>query len=231
MTEALGEQLIRSNLLFGEQSGLLGQLTAQAPEFGGVFATLLERTGQEAGTLNDAVGLLGQGFVDAFEGAIQRGESLSDVLKGLALDLAEIALKTAGNAVLDAILGGLGPGPLPDPAGFAESFTLLTAKGAAFAPGGELARNIKAFARGGIVDTPEAFAFADGLGIMGEAGPEAFAFAHGFGIMGEAGPEAILPLFQVPKWARGGPRERSDPAENIMFLCREAHEVPAGTDY
>ncbi len=29
------------------------------------------------------------------------------------------------------------------------------------------------FARGGIVDTPEAFAFARGLGIMGEAGPEA----------------------------------------------------------
>ncbi len=36
-----------------------------------------------------------------------------------------------------------------------------------------MARNIKAFARGGIVDTPEAFAFAEGLGIMGEAGPEA----------------------------------------------------------
>ena len=43
--------------------------------------------------------------------------------------------------------------------------------------------------------------------------------------------EDILLLFQVPKSARGGPRERSDPAENIMLLCREAHEVPAGTDY
>ncbi len=57
------------------------------------------------------------------------------------------------------------------------------AKGGAFEPGlravqlrqavGVMARNIKAFARGGIVDTPEAFAFADGLGVMGEAGPEA----------------------------------------------------------
>ena len=36
-----------------------------------------------------------------------------------------------------------------------------------------MARNIKEFARGGIVDTPEAFAFARGLGIMGEDGPEA----------------------------------------------------------
>ncbi|MCZ6859556.1 MAG: hypothetical protein O7I42_04650 [Alphaproteobacteria bacterium] len=36
-----------------------------------------------------------------------------------------------------------------------------------------MARNLKEFAGGGIVDTPEAFAFANGLRIMGEAGPEA----------------------------------------------------------
>ncbi len=98
------------------------------------------------------------------------------MLKGLALDMAEIALKAAGNALLESILGSLlgggGPGPLPNPAGFAESFNF--GRGAVFAPAGSvMARNIKAFARGGIVDTPEAFAFAHGLGIMGEAGPEA----------------------------------------------------------
>ncbi len=49
-----------------------------------------------------------------------------------------------------------------------------------------MARNIKEFARGGIVDTPQAFAFADGLGIMGEAGPE-----------------AILPLARTPSGALG----------------------------
>ena len=64
-------------------------------------------------------------------------------------------------SILGGLLGGLGGGI----GGFA--------KGAAFASDSVMARNLKEFARGGIVDTPEAFAFAHGLGIMGEAGPEA----------------------------------------------------------
>ena len=108
------------------------------------------------------------------------------MLKGLALDMAEIALRAAGNAVLGSILGGLfggvganafGGSGVPgafDALTFGDSgFSPSFAKGAAFAPGSVMARNLKEFARGGIVDTPEAFAFADGLGIMGEAGPEA----------------------------------------------------------
>ena len=34
--------------------------------------------------------------MDAFEGAIQRGDSFSDVLKGLALDLARLAAQRGG---------------------------------------------------------------------------------------------------------------------------------------
>jgi lambda family phage tail tape measure protein len=103
---------------------------------------------------------------------------LSDVLKGLALDMAEIALKAAGNALLESILGGLfGGGGLGPQFTGTGTLGLLSsgsfAKGAAFAPGSVMARNIKAFARGGIVDTPEAFAFTHGLGVMGEVGPEA----------------------------------------------------------
>ena len=125
---------------------------------------------------------LAASLLDAFEGAIERGESLSDVLKGLALDMAEIALKAAGNALLESILGGLLGGLGGGIGGGGRAATAGTsipggiggfAKGAAFAPDSVMARNIKAFARGGIVDTPEAFAFAHGLGIMGEAGPEA----------------------------------------------------------
>ncbi len=160
--------------------------------------------------------MLGQSFLDAFEGAIQRGESLSDVLKGLALDMAEIALKTAGNALLESILGGLlgggGPGPLPDPAGFAESFTF--GRGAAFEPGGVMARNIKAFARGGIVDTPEAFAFARGLGVIGEAGPE-----------------AILPLARALGRARGQGRDdaggRRRAARRLQARSLKARAAPS----
>ena len=77
-------------------------------------------------------------------------------------------------SILGGLLGGLGGGI----GGFA--------KGAAFAPDSVMARNLKEFARGGIVDTPEAFAFA-----------------HGLGIMGEAGPEAILPLARALGRARG----------------------------
>ncbi len=80
-------------------------------------------------------------------------------------------------SILGGLLGGFGGG-----IGGGRAATAGTsipggiggfAKGAAFASDSVMARNLKAFARGGIVDTPEAFAFADGLGIMGEAGPEA----------------------------------------------------------
>jgi hypothetical protein len=176
---ALVAFLTQSNALLGEQSGLLGQLSAQAPVLGGELATMFEE-GSEAGRVfAEVADAVGASLLDAFEGAIARGESLSDVLKGLALDMAEIALKAAGNALLSSILGGLfggggGLGPQftgTGAVGLASSGSF--AKGAAFAPGSVMARNIKAFARGGIVDTPEAFAFAHGLGIMGEAGPEA----------------------------------------------------------
>ena len=96
------------------------------------------------------------------------------MLKGLALDLARLAAERGANALIDGLLGGLlggGGGSFGGAAAFTPNFTF--AQGAAFEPGGRAARNVKEFARGGIVDTPEAFAFADGLGIMGEAGPEA----------------------------------------------------------
>ena len=85
--------------------------------------------------------------------------------------------------MLESILGGLfGGGGANAFGGGGRAATAGTsipggiggfAKGAAFASDSVMARNLKEFARGGIVDTPEAFAFAHGLGIMGEAGPEA----------------------------------------------------------
>ncbi len=162
---SLVELLVRSNALLGEQSGLLGQLSAQAPVLGGELAALFEQGAEAGRVFGQVADAVGASLLDAFEGAIERGESLSDVLKGLALDMAEIALKAAGNALLESILGGLLGGLGGGIGGFA--------KGAAFAHDGVMARNLKEFARGGIVDTPEAFAFAHGLGIMGEAGPEA----------------------------------------------------------
>ena len=138
------------------------------------FTTLLERTSQEAGTLDDVVGVLGQGFIDAFEGAIQRGESFSDVLKGLALDMARLAAQRGADALFGGLLGNLLGG-----GGFAESL-IPFARGGAFASGiGELiaatqgTAAVQRFARGGVLESPTLFRFARGGGLAGAAGPEA----------------------------------------------------------
>ncbi len=108
------------------------------------------------------------------------------MLKSLIVDLAEIALRAAGNAFLESFLGSLfgasGPGPGAGPpirlaqgAAFGPGGRFVSlAQGAAFGPGGRFL----SLARGGafmgaIVDTPTAFRFARGVGVMGEAGPEA----------------------------------------------------------
>ena len=213
---ALATLLGRTNVLFGEQSGLLGELGVQLPELGREFTTLLERTSQEAGTLNDVVEEVGRSFLDAFEGAIQRGESLSGVLKGLALDLAEIALKSAGNALLDSILGGLfgGGGSFVETGiGGPISSGGLFAKGAAFAGG----RRLTALARGGalsnrILRRPTLFPLAGGLGLAGEAGPEAVLPLARMG-SGELGVKAAMTrLPDVPSSFAGGA-----PVTNLTF--------------
>ena len=114
------------------------------------------------------------------------------MLKGLIVDLAEIALRAAGNAFIESFLGGFG-GIFGGGGGGAFSTpTVFTAQGAAFKPGGVMARNIKRYARGGIVDSPEAFAFARGLGVIGEAGPEAILPLARLA-SGELGVKALLP--------------------------------------
>ena len=91
--------LIRSNALLGEQSGLLGQLSAQAPVLGGELAALFEAGSEEGRVFAEVADAVGASLLDAFEGAIERGESLSDVLKGLALDFARLAAKRGAPAM------------------------------------------------------------------------------------------------------------------------------------
>ena len=117
---------------------------------------------------------LGASLLDAFEGATRRGESLSDVLKGLALDLARLAAERGADSILDGLLGGAGGGG----GGGGIGGGAVSGGRAAFA-GTSIPGGIGGFAKGG--------AFAGGRSIA------AFAFADGLGIMGEAGPETILP--------------------------------------
>lgn len=94
---------------------------------------------------------VGSRLVTAFADAAVRGEKLSDVLKGLALSLARMALSMALKP-LGGMLGNLVP----------------NATGNVFSKG-----QVTPFADGGVVNSPVLFPMRAGTGLMGEAGPEA----------------------------------------------------------
>ena len=89
---------------------------------------------------------LGTKLVTAFSSAVIHGGKLSDVLKGLALSLAQTAL-TQGLKPLGDLLGGV--------------------------MGGIAGSKVTPFADGGIVNSPTLFPMRGSTGLMGEAGPEA----------------------------------------------------------
>lgn len=97
----------------------------------------------------------GSRLVTAFASAAIQGRNLSDVMKGLALSLARMALSQALRP-LGQMLGGLAGNLIPNAAGN------VVAQG-----------RIVPFADGGIVNSPTLFPLQGGAGLMGEAGPEA----------------------------------------------------------
>lgn len=97
----------------------------------------------------------GNRLVAAFAGAVIHGRKLSDVLKGLALSLANTAL-TQALRPLGNLLGGL----------FGN--LVGSARGNLFSGG-----RVVPFAHGGIVNSPTLFPMRGSTGLMGEAGPEA----------------------------------------------------------
>lgn len=105
--------------------------------------------------LNRLADSFGVKLVNAFAGAAIHGRKLSDVLKGLALSLAQTAL-TQALRPLGTLLGGL----------FGN--LVGSARGNVFSGG-----RITPFANGGIVNSPTLFPMRGGTGLMGEAGPEA----------------------------------------------------------
>jgi phage-related minor tail protein len=134
----------------------------------------------ERGTERAAGGAreLGFAFSSAFEDAILKGKRLSDVLRGLASDIARVILRRSvtdplANAAAG-ILGGInfrglfGPSASTNVGGVPFS-AVTNANGNIFSSG-----SVVPFARGGIVNGPTMFPIAGGrTGLMGEAGPEA----------------------------------------------------------
>jgi phage-related minor tail protein len=93
----------------------------------------------------------GHTLTRSFASAIIQGRKLSDVLRGLALSLAQQALSQALRP-LGQLLGSV----------FANARGNLVSAG-----------RIQPFASGGIVNSPVLFPLRGGAGLMGEAGPEA----------------------------------------------------------
>ena len=178
--EALGGPLAtglaETNTLFGTQVERLRGLGGLLPELGHQLIEVFDSGTVGVENLDRAVAAVGQRFLDAFEGAIRRGESLGDVLKSLARDLANLALnevKTNGIGGIFDILGELFTGGASTSAASSATSLIWTAKGNAFTNG-----RLTALAKGGaftnsIVDRPTLFPMASGAGLMGEAGPEA----------------------------------------------------------
>jgi len=80
-------------------------------------ARRLENAGEQSKGLKDAANDLGYTFSSAFEDAILSGQKLSEVLQGLAEDIARVMIRRAitepiGNAISGAISGAFG-GPVP----------------------------------------------------------------------------------------------------------------------
>lgn len=122
----------------------------------------LNKTLEKQKSIGEELGLT---FSSAFEDAIVKGGEFGDVLEGLAQDIARILVRKQITEPLGTALSD-----------FASSLFAPSANGNAFGPGGLIP-----FAKGGVVDSPTFFKFANGGSFAG-------------GVMGEAGPEAILPL-------------------------------------
>lgn len=99
-------------------------------------------------------------LVNAFQGIAIKGKSLSDVFRGLALDLSNMVVKAAFK-------------PLEQ--GLGSVFSNLLAGGLGFAKGGGVSQALPVpFAKGGVIQSPVTFPLAGGnVGIAGERGAEA----------------------------------------------------------
>jgi len=116
------------------------------------------------------------GLRRAFDGLVLGGQSLSDVLGGLAEKMTQTVYSNAVNPVA----GHFG-GMLADGLNAIVSGMMPFADGGAFSQG-----RVMPFAKGGVV-----------------SGPTSFPMRGGTGLMGEAGPEAIMPLARGPDGSLG----------------------------
>jgi len=164
--DALSEQLRKA----------LEQAAIDAKDFGKQFAKSFQ---DGIKSMGDLAGNLGSSFSSAFQGMadqltefVTTGKAnfrdfAASVLKDISRMIIRYALFQAMQGIFSSIGGFFSRGNLGSSADNVAKYAPL-AKGGVFAQNG-----IKAFARGGIVNKATVFPFANGIGLMGEAGPEA----------------------------------------------------------
>ena len=131
----------------------------QEDSFGANFAEKIKAYYQSISNfgaqVGEAVVNTFQGLEDQLTNFVTTGKlNFADLANSIIADIARIAIRQAIIAPLLKGVGGI--------------FGITFANGGVFAQNG-----IQKFARGGIVDKPTLFPFANGTGLMGEAGPEA----------------------------------------------------------
>lgn len=184
--EATAEYTMRQKLLTEAQKdqqaitpALIASIDVQARAYGEATATLDKMKAAQSTQ---------QQLAQTFYGAVDGAKSFGDAVRQLGLDILNLIKQatllgtgplatlfgTSGGAnsggLLGQLIGGfLRIGGAPAATGAPTPIaSLFSAKGNVFAND-----NVVPFARGGIVNHPALFKFAQGTGLMGEAGPEA----------------------------------------------------------
>jgi hypothetical protein len=183
-------------------------VTASAATGPGVGPTDRERLQTEAdrvrgelNTLTDPINAIttaaagiGDAFSTSFKGIISGSMTAKEALASFFTSVADMFLDMAAQiiakmiqmAILNTIVGllpggrGLGTAVSPEVGAIGQGSSIFAA-----ANGATFSNGIAKFARGGIVDSPTLFKFAQGGAMQ-------------TGLMGEAGPEAIMPLTRGP---------------------------------
>jgi lambda family phage tail tape measure protein len=152
----------------------LEQAAIDAKDFGKQFGKSFQ---DGIKSMGDLAGNLGSSFASAFEGMADQLTEFVTTGKANFRDFAASVLKDISRmiiryAIFNAVKGIMNIFNPAAALGSSEAnlaqYAPLNAKGNVYAQNG-----IQAFARGGIVNKPTVFPFANGIGLMGEAGPEA----------------------------------------------------------
>lgn len=181
----LAKQITATNAAFADMvnsrvAGFARMDVAQADWHNGftkAMANLADQADNVAGAMESTFSSLFDGIGDAIANFAQTGKlNFADLTRSLLADIIKIETRILISRVLTSMFGGaqlqgIGANYMANGgASYAASGVDWSVK---LANGGAFAGGLQKFATGGIVSNPTLFKFAQGTGLMGEAGPEA----------------------------------------------------------